>query len=82
MEPSCRWEARHTFGAFDVPVQGSCAFQVHYTIRGTDSLDSQPEQSRISLEVGLDGASGELLERFCSTEIAPGDSRPKLREEL
>lgn len=51
MEASCRWEARHTFAAFDVPVPGSCALDVHYTIRSTDSLNAYPEQCRISLKV-------------------------------
>ncbi|CAM9553764.1 unnamed protein product [Ectocarpus sp. 13 AM-2016] len=43
MEASCRWNARHSFAAFDVPVPGSCALDVHYTIRSTDSLNPYPE---------------------------------------
>ncbi|CAM9944737.1 unnamed protein product [Scytosiphon promiscuus] len=50
MEASSRWGARHTFAAFDVPVPGSCALDVHYTIRSTDSLNPYPEQCRISLK--------------------------------
>ncbi|CBN74550.1 hypothetical protein Esi_0030_0042 [Ectocarpus siliculosus] len=50
MEASCRWDARHSFAAFDVPVPGSCALDVHYTIRSTDSLNPYPEQCRISLK--------------------------------
>lgn len=53
MEASCRWEARHNFAAFDVPVPGSCALDVHYTVRSTDSLNPYPEQCRISLKVML-----------------------------
>ncbi|CAM9311861.1 unnamed protein product [Pylaiella littoralis] len=54
MEASCRWEARHNFAAFDVPVPGSCALDVHYTIRSTDSLNPYPEQCRISLKARRD----------------------------
>eukprot|EP00903_Cladosiphon_okamuranus_P014951 g13839.t1 len=50
MEASCRWDAKHTFAAFDVPVPGSCALDVHYTVRSTDSLNPNPEQCRISLK--------------------------------
>lgn len=58
MEASCRWEARHTFAAFDVPVPGSSALDVHYTVRSTDSLNPYPEQCRISLKVSGFEAGG------------------------
>ncbi|CAM9196713.1 unnamed protein product [Ectocarpus sp. 12 AP-2014] len=54
MEASWRWDARHIFAAFDVPVPGSCALDVHYTIRSTDSLNPYPEQCRISLKARRD----------------------------
>lgn len=59
MAPSCRWEARYDFAAFDVGVPGSCALYVHYSVRGTNSLNAQPEQCRISLQArGLMGSDG------------------------
>lgn len=67
MEASCRWEARHNFAAFDVPVPGSCALDVHYTIRSTDSLNPYPEQCRISLKarrVFFDDRQGRGVERY------------------
>lgn len=60
MEASCRWEARHTFAAFDVPVPGSCALDVHFTIRSTDSLNPYPEQCRISLKVSFFGGGKKM----------------------
>eukprot|EP00904_Undaria_pinnatifida_P013861 jgi/Undpi1/9605/HiC_scaffold_27.g12061.m1 len=50
LESSCRWEARHQFAAFDVPVPGSCPLDVHYTISSADSLSPYPAQCRISLK--------------------------------
>lgn len=35
---------------FDVPVPETARFDVHYTIRGTASLDAVTEQSRVYLK--------------------------------
>jgi hypothetical protein len=38
------------FYVFDVPVPDTARFNVHYTIRGTASLDAVTEQSRVYLK--------------------------------
>ena len=85
MEASSRWGARHTFAAFDVPVPGSCALDVHYTIRSTDSLNPYPEQCRISLKASFRrltcGPSGTICPQFRPEKCVPHAAQGNIHDD-
>lgn len=78
LEASTLWESRHSFAAFDVPVPGSCAIDVHFIIRSADTLISVPEQCRMSLKVIRATINMNVVSRLCSWTGMTWHSFPKV----